>query len=725
MEGMTRAKAFEIGDLWDVIRVASVPTRAVIKDCFVKSFPYSISTSPNGINVLSSICESVGLGLSQFFRKIPTGDNSDVASLVGSDASQALDNYMDVDGANTADLHAFGKHLTESRRLRAEWRAKAFGAGVSDKTAFEGIKAVLKGVDAATQKKYANALMPNYRVAALNYKPVHVLKWSMGQMVETTEEPFTGSLKFKKIPSQGGAQLYDHAWIVVKEPQGDEINYRGLATDLSKIPNCPVALFDYHTAGTEDTMIMLETPEAQRLCPEMPKNRLIECADQAFVDEKNSRANKESKQVNLRSWMGAAAHMGSLVDCRLDDDPLHSSKAKLHEPLDQLTNKHRLPALQPYTSPRIAFCAPLRRMPQSGIEINAVCAYEHTAMVMESSINCSKIPGLKGRQEKFAKNRTGPEGLKARSYGSAVVAPGSQDTITKLLPYCNDLVQINWSADFAQRQYIPTRDEELTEANALISSEGLGVPIKVEDLPQQTLSCQGFADGTHIQSTGDRPLIRLIATDISTTNTVDLIEISTVSPIMALSDADLFIQVATALGKDPTSGDIAAYRRDLVGNGFMHDVKGDLNSYTTWRKHLTASMTGRGNADPDDDPGMESLLDAELMLWCRLVERKAQKEGTIEHKYGISLSKPMTYAGEERMKAAGHVHISDRAQKKTTRPEPRRSGANIASKKFKRAEPAVADAVAAKGCGGGSSSADALKPPPGGGGLRDSRDDED
>ena len=648
-----------------MIRVASVPTRAVIRDTWHKSLSYSVATSPNGVNVMTSVCHQAKLGICNFFRKIPKVEPT---ALVGANSdtieSQTLEQYMGSAGAKTEDLHTLGEQLSSTRRLRSEWRERASGSNITDKSAYDAIKAVLGGSDAAEHKKYANALMPNYRQAALNYNPAHVLKWAIGQPVEYKESPIPGLLKYREIPSTGSAQRYDHAWIVVKESGGaEDLRYNLLGKDMVNGSEgiTPAKLFDYHDAGIVDTLMLLEAPEAKRLCPEMPRNSK-QSPHYAFADQTNNVPNKESTVVALRDYMCAdgtrkGAAMGEVVDCRVEEDEMHSSKTKIHGPLDIITNRGRLPALQPYTSTRIINCSPIRRQKESGIEINAVAAYEHIAMVMEASINCSKVVGYTGLQEN--PNRCDNlSGLSASSNGGAGEA--SDATMTRLLPFCNDLVQINWSMDLAQRQYIDgdSMDAQIAAFNAHLKAEGLSGEIDSKDMPQQYMPCMGFplkvkssaapapaaADEDEPRRVTEPSILQLVSLPVQKKATTDAIEVSTASNYSGYTDEDLFDLVATHNGRRPTAADITAYRRTLVGDAYMYDVEGDLNDYSTWQNWVQASMLSKGNAIPTGDTGMQSLLDAELMLWCRLVERKAQKEGTAESAYGIDVAWGQTYS---------------------------------------------------------------------------------
>lgn len=697
-----------------------MPSRAVIRDSWHKSLTYSISTSPNGINVLTSICHTAGLGIANFFRKIPRGSVESILGPGRNEDMQVLAGYMGTEGADTQEIHALGDDLAAKRRLRAEFRTRAFGSNVSGKSPIDAIKEVVGGTDAAVHRKFANALMPDYRQASLNYKPHHVLKWAMGQSVAYAENPF-GELKYRATASAGGPQLYDHAWIVVKEPsiENCEIQFKGLSHDLKHVTKgvTPVSLFDYHDAGIRDTLVMLETAEAKRLCTEMPRLSPRENPKIAFCDERNSIPNKESQNVFLRDFEDASgrhsAHDGDIVDCRVSGDAMHPSTIGIHEPLDRIVNRGRLPALQPYTSTCIVNSPPIRRMRNSGIEINSVCAYEHTAMVMEASIHCSKISGLKDHQERF-QSGSGLEGLKSNNHGGLPDAATGNPT-TKLLPFSNDIVQINWTVDAAKRQFIGSAHEHLKAFNEHVELHNLGPKIELKDMPQQPLPCSGYPTLINIKPAPTDPSApktmkvpeQLLSLPIETTPSSKPIEVSTASEKATLTDQELFNRVGTAIGRRPNPADIATFRKNLIGDEYMNEVVGDLNDYDTWSDHVRASMLARGFGAPENDPGMLSLLDAELMLWPRMVERLAEKKGTVESTYNLKPPWPQTYSALERN--SDGVSNAEVIQKKSKRPN-KETGSQAAFNKAMYAavkKPRAGPSRVERGCGN-SSSSDAL-----------------
>lgn len=646
-----RAKNFEIGDLWDCIRLASTPSRDVIRDSWTKSLYYSISTSPNGVNVMTSLCHHANISLHTLFKKPPEGTTSNILKENGVDA-QALQSYLSGGGADMEELRTLRLEMTEGRRLRHEWRRFASTSDDYDTTAFNTIKRVLQANSKTDElKPYVNALMPTYRDACLHYKPEHVLKWAAGLQVSTLEDPLPGSLSYRSLNSKdGSSKTYDHAWLLLKPNEGSsETRYHGLAGELKSGAHgtTPVTMFDMHYAGVLDTLLMLETPEANRACPEMPKTTDVASV---FIDERENIPNKESKHVKLRQ-------VTSCIDVdklRLRDGAHPSSNVRIHDDLDPLINKGRFPALRPYTSSKITNCSPLRRMRDSGIELNTVVAYEHVSMIMESSIRCADVDGLKNHQERFCSSdgfTYSPLAVKShgcKDFAQMVEGKSSSKPEGKVetLPFSVDLMQIAWSIDLSERLYCDTLKEDLSNFNQMIKDHELGEIVNLDEMPQQHLACMGY----QIPIGKRREIMQLLGLPLKQERSVTPIEISEANPISQWSEQDLYNEAATALGYKPDAADLMEFKANLMGSGFTHNVTGDVNAYSTWKCHALQSSTSNGNAlvDEEEDPMLRSLLDAETMFECRVVERMGLIKDSEESLLQIDIPWPQSYTAEIR-----------------------------------------------------------------------------
>lgn len=664
VEGTNVAKTFDIADLWDVIRVASIPTRAVIRDSWLKSLTYSIATSPNGINVMTSLCEMAKITVNEVFKKLPTETLSQLTSDTNLTNAQEFEDFLK-NGANTKQLHRLGDQMSRDRRLRCKWRKKASQTNISNRKPLEVIHDVVSDESAEQKLEYANALMPTVTQIAMHYKIGNALKWAAGDAVDIAADLVNGNpskLNPCKIDSSGGAQQYDHAWLMLKATEGEFVKFHSILGELRN-GNSPVKLFGYHDAGIQDTLLLLETSEAARLCPEMPRVTNKDSPHIAFVDDRNNIPNKESKTIRMKDYGNIPAHLSDApIDCRIDEDgSCHYTRVDVQRNMDVLLSRNRLPAMQPYTSSNLVKCSPVRRVRNSGVMLNTVAAFEHMSMVIESSITCSKYDGLKDHQEDIDElGSTGLQGLMSRSNGGESQGDENDDSKTKTLPFSNDLVQIAWAIDTSERQYIDNLGEELRRFNEAIESGDLvGEKIKIDDIPQQPIACMGYPISMNDvrgrlkvdkrKKNSPDTILQLMSIPVRTDPKFEVIEVSDTQRESEMDEEILIDEVMTALGRRPTSGDIQAYKRDRIGDSFMYEVSGDMNAYTTWCNHMRESMVCKGNAMPNDDGAVESMMDCELMLLCRMYERLASVESNEEFKYNITHSTPRSYTARIKM----------------------------------------------------------------------------
>ena len=671
LPGTSEAKKFHISDLWEVIRLSMVPSRAVIRDAWAKSLSYSVSTSINGINVMTSVCHMANIGISKLFRKMnaPGTSGKTAAEIAhelptGEDLEEA-EEYMGNYGSSTEELIKLGQRYSQHRRTRNEWRKIASQCNVADLSPLDAIQEVVKSSSVADKLRYANALFPTITMANMHYDKTNILKWAVGAEVDAKDDPLPGNLKYKKIKTgSGSAAKYDYAWVVAKEFETDGVKFTPLVTDMRGNSNgtTPVSLFDMHDAGTNDTLLLLEASEASRLCVEMPRTPRNQNPHFAFKDERSLVPSKESKAIGLRPVKNGSTeievHKGAKVKCRIPGGGFDTQAVRLHRQLDSIVNHGRLPSLQPYTSARVIRKSPIHREEKVGVVINTVVAFEHMSMVIESSLRAMTISGLKDHQENFIHSKSiGLHGLSSNLRGGAPDAPRGSNQTTTVMPFSNDIVQINWVRDISERQYVDTLEDELGLFNEAISSlEGMGDAIKMEDMPQQPIAFMGYPVRLG-KAANSAVLMQLLSLPVKTKKDDEFrfIDVSDAPANDAAGDFVLQNEVARALGRKPTKGEIASYRRDRIGEHYMWEVTGDLNAYSTWCKHLEASMIGKGNAPNGEDPVIESMLDSELMLMCRLRERRAKIEGTEEFECGFDDPWPQSYSAMIKQSESGEI----------------------------------------------------------------------
>lgn len=685
-----------MGDLWDVIRTMH-PTREMIVAAWSHSLEYSIGTSSHGVNVMNAICDKLGFQIDRVFRKVydkepssyidsvtdeltPAGEEmrpmlkTRRATLVGRGGAQHVDKPV---GGDPDALERLATEMRGEREQRAGFRNSALGSKLHGKSPLAAIKEI---VPASQVKLVADAVFPKAPLATLHYKPKALLLWAVGKKCHHNSvyarmgDAQTGyTLPYRTITSRDGeSKERDFAWLVISSGTTKEgkASWRAAGDAVQKSKMC--SLFDMHNAGIADAMFMLASSENKRPCPEMPSLPYTSRTSNAFVDQAGNDWNKNSVMIGVRDAHDKTADATAMKDvesvgCRQASTAYDvDTGAPIHKALDAMHEYGRLPALGPYSSTVIERTAPLRWIDGSGLEVNSVVVYEHVMMVLEGILRCSKIPGLKGLQERFVSGGSAPAGLSfepdvsveicANDSAAARAAKIARGHATRCLPYSIDLMQMAWSAELASKFYNPQRRRMVSDFNELLKREKLVLerekldssgPIKDEDMPELSLKYPGFP-----RTKGDVRELRQVSIAIATTKppgqkTVDIGE---ANPLQSL-DADLLrYQTEIAIGRVASRRDIEEHRRSLIGSGYAWGVNGDIFNYDTWLDHTVASMIGRGNTDGAEaggkgftDAAFNAVLDAELMFDARLVERRAQNPQNDEHAHEIDLPIGSTY----------------------------------------------------------------------------------
>lgn len=649
-----RGKPFRIDDLADCLRLAATPTRAVINDAWAKSLYYSVSTSPSGVNVMTSLCHMANMKIDQMFRRIPK--NLAPSEVLSDDfLSQTLQGYMKGDGMTQSEIKALTKEMAESRRLRFLWRQLVCGTSVKKcNNVLEGVKSVLRTKGCADlTDKMIGALMPKFDDASVHYNHTDLLRWVIGYPIDLHDAFHMFKRDFHRLPyrrkqvADGASVSYDHAWLLIKPYDTafvKEMKYSSLASQMQREHKTPAALFDYHEEGITDTLQLMESSEARRLCPEMPEFDDPQQQERAFCDKDENSVTEVTQHVYLRHSLKKPVKMIDVrsrfaSDVNVDYLTKHTDALILHS---------ELPALQPYSSTKISHCAPLRRMRNSGIELNTVVASDHIKMVVESSMRLAKIPGFQNHQERFGSNPGSKwECLATASHGESGESGGSGDSDGHVttLPFSNDLCQIAWVLDLARRQFIPTLATEVENFNTYVQQNNLGGPIRLKDMPQQPFPFMGYNVAPNPRKPSYK-VFELLSVSARVAPSAPQLEISTASDVGQIPDEELRHRAASSLGYMPSEEDLSEYKKSLVGGNYTHGVEGDLNSYSTWRAHVWASGVASGNVlqDAHHDSALRCLLDAETMLECRLLERRGLQADSEEAALDLSGLMGMTYS---------------------------------------------------------------------------------
>tara|TARA_B110000902_G_scaffold126374_1_gene147437 strand:+ start:756 stop:3017 length:2262 start_codon:yes stop_codon:yes gene_type:complete len=721
-----------MGDLYDVIR-SMHPTREMIVAAWSHSLEYSIGTSSHGVNVMNAICDKLGFQIDRVFRKVYDKEPSSYvdsltneltaegeemrpmlktrrATLAGRDGAQLVDEAV---GGDPADIERLATEMRQQRELRAGFRSSALGSKLYGKSPLDAIRNI---VPQAKVKLVADAVFPKVPLTTLHYKPKALLLWAVGKkchkdsVYARTGDGQTGyTLPYRTITSRDGeSKERDFAWLVISSGTTKEgkASWRAAGDAVQKSKMC--SLFDMHNAGISDAMFMLASSENKRPCPEMPSLPYTSRTSNAFVDQAGNDWNKNSVMIGVRDAHDKTADARAMKDveplgCREASTAYDvDTGAPIHKALDAMHEYGRLPALAPYSSTVIERTAPLRWIDGSGLEVNSVVVYEHVMMVLEGILRCSKIPGLKGLQERFVSGGSAPAGLSFEPDVDVTVAATDSDAVaaakraraasTRQLPYSIDLMQMAWSAELASKFYTPQRRRMVADFNALLRREKLdgSGPIKDEDMPELSLKYPGFP-----RTKGDVRELRQVSIPIATTKPPGqkMVDIGEANPLQSLDAELLRYQTEIAIGRVASRRDIEEHRRSLIGSGYAWGVTGDIFNYDTWADHACASMIGRGNTDGAisehggfTDTAFNAVLDAELMFDSRLVERRAQNPQNAEHAHKIDLPTGSTYQYLENNPECAPVGSKRRAQgQQAPRLLPqRRTGSQVATTRYAR-----------------------------------------
>ena len=669
-----RGKEFEFGDLWDVIRTMH-PTREMIIAAWSHSLEYSIGTSAHGTNMMTAVCEKVGMHIDNLFMEVPTETPTNLVNTHASNGLQTvaawrkLMNEVEVAvppgsvttqcvGANVTTLDAQRQRMRESRIVRNEFRSMAMDAP----QCAPPMEAIQNVIGPDPTRKYTNALFPTAIHHAMFYKPKALLVWATNGSVPYDETGFRSGvgdkghgrvLPFREHKTEGGSKHFDFGWFKLHE--GAQATWTSVARDMKVLGTC--TLFDMHVAGIADALFMMASSENNRLCAEMPKLPFNMRPSAAMVAADGSPLKDDTLRVKLS---GHLAINGNTYDAADDSDgafeprPVghdwHKSTTRMHRQLDCLHQRGKLPMSMPFSSTNLARTPPVRRVDETNFEVNSMACLEHLLSLMEAILSCSSRPGLRGLQENFGSGGAAPTTLRANNFDGALPATVNKDAVSRVLPYAIDVMQMHWTLDLADRFYSPSRKQCVELFNQQIAGNGLGDPIDCKDeVPQLTLRYPGFPS----KDTRALRLLSVRPPDVQPTGRpkVDI----AASNVCSLSNHVLRYETEIAIGRAADEADIDAHRRMLIGDLYTHGVHGDVYNYDTWQNHLEASMIGRGNtagavdaAGEYSDEGFRILSDAELMLETRLLERECLKEGSTTKHYKLTSPSLRTYSNIEK-----------------------------------------------------------------------------
>jgi hypothetical protein len=661
--------------LYDVIRQLQ-PTPEIVFVAWSQGLDYNIGTAAHSFAAMTAACESFGIEIGHFLKK-PWGD--DLATMCstaeersaeyaqkhpvperqeGQDEEEfnlAMEQWKWQRDRMTADstysempsvLAGGGSSRKERRELLVamERRRRAVSLyrhrcmlndnpelPMKDPVAL--IDHVMSGAGLPPDSLLDTAVLPPtymplwsscifadaVQVGAL-HNPQAVVQWCSGSSATSCEVSRECSkLGVKQMPSKfrkrnnDGPTKWDPAWMSKSEPGG----WMAYACEVLD-NNVTCKIFDLHKSGLRDLFYMLSTQDNQRRCTEDPRGvPHYMSTEQAFMDDKGDPI---GDVVPINVWMRGVR------DARLGTEPERGQpvveaiprhpyarvpNVPLQRCLDTAMRGGRYPTMMTHVSNNVVTASPLRLRvsePHKFVEVNTAEALKHANMVAEAVVRCSLHCGMENCQEKFYNDVAGPRGLCAADVCDAPDAPLASDVCTKL-PYSFDIVSIALTLDAMSRFYDDVGAEYC--AGVLQDHADIGFDLDYASMPDICTRFAGFPEENRLLISLKLPQKRPDAfayVEAGDNITEGRIKCATAS-IVSLS-----------IGHQATDEEVVHYLKQHEGSRSMSDVRGDLLSMSTWRKHALTSLTRRGMIDDDDDEVAEVLKDSPYCLRQRVAE---------------------------------------------------------------------------------------------------------
>ena len=513
-----------------------------------------------------------------------------------------------------------------------------------------------------------NYVMPDLNTVCLFNDFQAVVKWSVGlsarwhsdiysNTVHTnaamrTHENTQGPVYAMSNDKEGSAASYNFAWLALKVPQHSKeaSGWTNLGAHLSS-STAHGKRNSMHVQCIADAAFKLASPENSRNCPECPKMPFGHTAQDAWTDPNGQMLRNDSLAVQLRplrlssgnSVQVHETHHATETDCRSPDGINSYANVPIHRQVDQMIQYGRLPNVLPFVSSRINKTAPIVRVSQDTFHVNTAVIVDHVNMLLEAAYQLSGIPGLRGKQERYYSGQPGaPTELRAKDAPHARY--DMQTGECSILPFCCDMVPMAWTIDFQSRFYNDEKHAALQKHNEFmrgtlssgggasssaserVDSAAARVTIKDEELPEFTLPYNGFFDASNAADCCAAAVAISIPVPSQRPENQAIVSTTAIDGSGELSEAALRAGTQRSLNKiTVTEDDIERHRRTISGKSWMHGIKGDLYSWTTWKQHTMESQKLRGNfaSDSTQDAAKDLLLDGEMLLCLRRFEVSA------------------------------------------------------------------------------------------------------
>lgn len=492
----------------------------------------------------------------------------------------------------------------------------------------------------------ASAIWPDLVEAALHYKPQTLANWVCGQ-IALVEPPACSKLGTRAEvqyatwgSGTGGEKRYNTAWLQLQDPGIDTwFNFSNFVRHHAK--NRTMAQFDIHLDGLKDCFYLMSTRDNARPIREEPMVRTK--FSNAIMDEGGKIDFVESETFTVKPrfpWLpDAKARMDPTTFSRFQMCARHPSAfipdTLFQRSFDLLVYGNCLQPLSCYYSSNVSNTAPVRLF-NSLIQASNSSLSDHIALVTESSLRCSKVPGLKNRQEKFCHNQTGPDGFGVAPSNTGGKhekdIPVAEIEGNRILPYSYDLIQMCLALYMSERIYDDMSEHQI-EVTKIRHGQQLGFDLKFEDLPQLTFKFLGYDEENRQTISVPLPSKRDERNDY----------VEAGDPSFQESNVSVD-HVSRALGREATTQDVERYIRSRQGSRSMRGVSGDLFAQSTWFNHSLATLEDRGliKGSPDET-AVSALANMQSCISARIVELASQKGLENFGKLGITPASPRTY----------------------------------------------------------------------------------
>jgi len=547
-------------------------------------------------------------------------------------------------------------------------RAAAAAAAEADGSEEGGDKSSSASVidvekEATTLSSAASRTWPTVLEASMFYKPQTIVQMAAGEGAHIGQggnnalgtKPFGASFKYKpKKSGLGGAAQVDVAWI---QADGDQWkSWHKIASFIKERSGSRTcAEFDFHIDGIRDCLYLCSTRDNARRCPEEPRVPRDMRPEKNFVGIDNSIITSSHAVVKVNDY---SLPTDPNVKCpahhqHLPRDPASGVKnTPLQRRMDSLYHGGRLSALGVITSNRVVSSPPIR-LHQDGLEINIGALHDHMALIAESVLVCSKIPGMHNEQEKFSNNQPGPDGLsvppreerrmsgKKRGNDDQVKEPEVDPESNVMMPYSYDVASTAISWDMAEMMY-----DDLAEKRVKAVNDRYGKPydldVKVEELPHMSMRFIGYSEANRQTLSFKLPTKKPDGQDYVEAGDPAMDE-STISKR----------HVQRSLARKCTDQDVVNYISRRQGSRSMKGVTGDLFASSTWLRHTLATLEDRGLIKgKENEVPVRALCDMGTCLQARVAEHGCEKAKGVFKALGLCKASPGTYEALEKERCA-------------------------------------------------------------------------